>query len=102
MVTDLLQCMSFCEIVRILAVWKKHDLYVHALLEHQSYTPEGRFYTGSVAVIDDRDIVCELPDQTDLLDGERCAAGSHHIGDSELMHRKHIEISLDKDTSVLP
>ena len=37
-----------------------------------------------------------------LLDSERCTAGSHDIGDSELMHRQDIKISFDKYALVLP
>ena len=43
----------------------------------------------------------ELADQADLLDSKRRAARSDDVLQTKLMHRKHIEISLDQDTFVL-
>ena len=47
-----------------------------------------------IAVIHYRDVLRELADQVDLFDSKRSTAGGHHIGDSELMHGQHVEISL--------
>ena len=101
-VIDLVQSMALCKIIRILAIRKQDNLHIHSLLEHQTYSPEGRMDSRTVAVIDYSDIVGEFLYQTDLLDREGSTAGSHHVGDSELMHGQDVEVALYQDTFVLP
>jgi len=59
--------MSAGEIVRILTVRKKHDLHIHAFLQYKADSTQSSLYSGSVTVIDDGDIGCELAYQTYLL-----------------------------------
>ena len=85
-ILDFLQCMAAGEIVRILTVRQKHYLHVHTLFQHQADTSERRLYTCTITIVDDRYIVRELSDQTDLIHSKGRAAGSHYIIDSQLVH----------------
>ena len=101
MVLNLFQSVSAREVVGILTLRQKHDLHVQTLLQHKSHSSKSGLYSRTVTVVDDGHVIRELADQADLLDRKRRAARSDDVLQTELMHRKHIEISLDQDTFVL-
>ena len=101
MVLDLLQSMPAGKIIGIHSVRKKNHLDVESLLQNQVDSTQCGLYSGTVTVIDDGDVVGELADEPDLFDRKRCSAGCNDIGDTQLVHREHVKIALNKDTLVL-
>lgn len=58
-------------------------------------------YAGGVTVVHDRHVLREPLDEADLPLRQRRAAGGHDIGDTELVHRKHIQIPFHEIALVL-
>ena len=93
-IPDLLESMLPGERVRVVPVRDQHHLHVHTFLQDEPDTPQGRVDSCSIPVIHNG--------QAYLLHCQGRSAGSHRIGDAELMHGQHIEVSLHEIALVLP
>ena len=57
---------------------------------------------GGIPIVHNRDVLREPFDEAYLSLGQGCSAGSHHVGDSKLVHREHIQIAFNQIAFVLP
>ncbi|CCZ39624.1 uncharacterized protein BN707_03299 [Bacteroides fragilis CAG:558] len=90
-----------CKRVRVVAVGQEAYFDVHSLFEQHVYTPDRRFDSRHVAVIEHGDIVGETVNQPDLSRCQGRTGRGHYVFHPRLVHRDHVRISFHKEAAVL-
>jgi len=55
-----LRCLLFLNMIRIFAIGQEDNLYIHSFFEDQVDTPDRRFDTGGITIIQDGDVLMNL------------------------------------------
>ena len=92
-VSELLCGMLAGKRIGIIAIGEEQHLDVHSLRQEHISTTHGGMDTRLVAIVKQRDVLGETPEQLDLIDGECRATVGHHIFQSTLVHRNHVGIT---------
>ena len=87
--------------IRVVPVRKQYYFHVQAFPKHVVHNLEGGVDAGGIPVEHHGEVLGELMDKMHLLRGEGSSAGSHHVGDAELVHHDHIQIPLHHYAFVL-
>ena len=86
--------------VGVLTLGQYHDPHIESLFKHQIDTLNSRLHSGTIAIEEESNIVCETRDDSHLLNSQGCTQWSYNIFDTLLVELYNINISLHEDTMI--
>ena len=83
-----------CEAVGVFIVGQEQHLDVHAFCQQHVCSAHGSVDARLIAVVEQRDVLCEAPQHLDLEDTQRRSRIGDDVLDAALVHGYHVGVAL--------